>query len=59
MRRAAHRQEHAERMARLDAKAEAKQRAIILRDQARHERVAGRKDGPILLSYEMGDPFQL
>ena len=46
-------------MARLDAKAEAKQRAIILRDQARHERVATRKSGPILIEYQMGDPYQL
>ena len=45
--------------ARLEAREEAKRRAIILRDQARHERVADRKKGPILLEYQMGDPFQI
>ena len=58
-RREQHWQEYAERRARLEAREEAKRRAIILRDQARHERVADRKKGPILLEYQMGDPFQI
>ena len=42
-RRQAHQQRLAERMARLDAKAVAKQKATILRDQARHQRFTQRK----------------
>ena len=56
-RRHAHQQRLAERMARLDAKAVARQRAIVLRDQARHERVTNRKQGHPPLEYQMGDPF--
>ena len=58
-RREQHWQEYAERRARLEAKQEAKCRAIILRDQARHSRVADSKRGPVLLEYMMGDPFQI
>ena len=59
MRREQHRQELLARMARIDAKAEAKRKALIMRDQARHERVSGRKKDPILLEYSLGDPFQI
>ena len=56
-RRQAHQQRLAERMARLDAKSVAKQKATILRDQARHERVTHRKQP---LYSQASDPrFQL
>lgn len=55
-RRLAHQQRLAERMARLDAKSVAKQKATILRDQARHERVTHRKSSPSLSEYQAGDP---
>ena len=57
-RRQAHQQRTAERMARLEAKAVAKQKATILRDQARHERVTNRTRQPMYS--QASDPrFQL